>query len=166
MQSAAGPGRAPLAQPPARVPSLAGGPRAVPSVLLRPPAHLREPAQRGRGPRWGRLPGSGEAAGGAWNARARAQSLPRRVAESGARARAGAGPLARGGAGRGLWLSATGREGPDSLGLCRAWGRGLPKNQTKSDFQAQSLRSGVLSCFSAGAKGSDRPGRAPPLRRG
>lgn len=36
-----------------------------PSLLLRLPAHPHRPAQPGRGLRWGRLPGSGEAIGGA-----------------------------------------------------------------------------------------------------
>lgn len=51
------------AQPPARVPSLAGGPRAVPSVRLRLPAHPEGPAQPCEGLRQGRFLRSGRRQG-------------------------------------------------------------------------------------------------------
>lgn len=100
------PERAPQAQPPASVPSSAGGPRAVPCLLLRP-----GPSAGASRSRWGlhgsRLLVSGEAAGGACNAILHLFAAEARVlTEPGEGAKAGRGRVRWHveGTGSGPWL--------------------------------------------------------------
>lgn len=60
------------------------------------------------------------------------------------RGRAGAGPLARGGAGPRLRFCAPGRQGPDRPGLGRAWGGGLPSRLNQISGPVPQRRSPLL----------------------
>lgn len=145
-------------EPPARVPSSAGGPRAAPTVLPRPPGHWRGPAQPGRGLRGGRLLGEGEAVGGAGNARARAPSPRRRGAERGAGCPSGGGSAGTWRGGLGLQLPVPEPSGRDRTRRGRRAGTGAGGAVRIRLWRPRlSLGSGSLSCFSGGTSSSETP---------